>query len=128
MSNITEQLNTVHHRDFLHNRLPDKSVNLIIADPPYFEVKGHFDFVWPSFDDYLADVDKWARECKRVLADNGTLFWWGMDRKIAYSQVVLDKYFNLLNTLVWERPGLSNEWDSRRNFPERGMERRTNVR
>jgi len=82
--------------------MPDKSVQLIIADPPYFEVKGDFAFIWKSFDDYLADVEKWAIECKRVLADNGTLFWWGDAKKIAYTQIILDKHFNLLNSLVWE--------------------------
>jgi DNA modification methylase len=117
------QTNTVHHADFLTNTLPDKCAQLIIADPPYFEVKGDFDFIWSSFEEYLADVERWAVECKRLLADNGTLFWWGMDKKIAYSQVVLDRYFNLINTLVWERPGISSEWDTRRSFPERGMER-----
>lgn len=85
----------VHHSDWLNNCLPDKSVQLIIADPPYFEVKGSFDFVWKSFEDYLIDVEKWAIECKRLLADNGTLFWYGHSKKIAYSQIILDKYFNL---------------------------------
>lgn len=33
------------------------------VDPPYFEVKGAFDFVWNSFEDYLKDVEKWAIEC-----------------------------------------------------------------
>jgi DNA modification methylase len=117
------QLNTVYNQDFLTNSMPDKSVQLIIADPPYFEVKGDFDFIWKSFDDYLADVEKWVIECKRVLADNGTLFWWGMDRKIAYSQIILDKYFNLIGTPVWEKPSIANEWDTRRTFPERGQER-----
>ena len=116
-------MNTVHHCDWLQNDLPDKCANLIIADPPYFEVKGDFDFIWQSFGDYLQDVERWAAECKRVLADSGTLFWWGMDKKIAYSQVILDKYFGLVNTLVWERPGLSSEWDTMRSFPARGMER-----
>jgi len=97
------KLNTVHNADFLANDLPDKSVQLIIADPPYFEVKGSFDFIWPSFDAYLTDVEKWAQECKRLLADNGTLFWWGHAKKIAYSQVILDKYFNLENSLVWRK-------------------------
>ena len=97
------KLNTVHNADFLTNDLPDKSVQLIIADPPYFEVKGSFDFIWPSFDAYLTDVEKWAQECKRLLADNGTLFWWGHAKKIAYSQVILDKYFNLENSLVWRK-------------------------
>ena len=117
------KLNTVHNIDFLNNTLPDKCANLIIADPPYFEVKGDFDFIWNSFEDYLKDVEKWAIECKRILSDNGTLFWWGMDRKIAYAQVIFDKYFELLGTLVWEKPSIANEWDTRRTFPERGQER-----
>ncbi len=96
-------MNEVYNADWMTNGLPDKSVQLIIADPPYFEVKGEFDFIWKSFDDYLQDVEKWAKECKRILADNGTLFWWGHAKKIAYSQVILDKYFNLENSLVWEK-------------------------
>lgn len=96
------ELNKVYNIDFLNNTLPDKCANLIIADPPYFEVKGEFDFIWKSFNDYLEDVEKWAKECKRLLADNGTLFWYGDAKKIAYSQIIIDKYFNLLNNIVWE--------------------------
>jgi site-specific DNA-methyltransferase (adenine-specific) len=95
--------NTIYHDDWLNNTLPDKSVQLIIADPPYFEVKGEFDFIWKSFDDYLKDVEKWAIECKRILADNGTLFWYGDAKKIAYSQIIFDKYFNIINNLVWNK-------------------------
>lgn len=98
-----QPFDTVIHSDFLNNNLPDKCANLIIADPPYFEVKGAFDFVWNSFEDYLKDVEKWAIECKRILADNGTLFWWGHKKKIAYSQIILDKYFNLENSIVWRK-------------------------
>ena len=97
------ELNKVHNIDFLKNTLPDKCANLIIADPPYFEVKGDFDFIWKSFDDYLKDVEKWAIECKRLLADNGTLFWYGHAKKIAYAQVIFDKHFNLINNLVWDK-------------------------
>ena len=96
------ELNKVHHSDWMKNGLPDKSVHLIIADPPYFEVKGDFDFVWKSFDDYLTDVEKWAIECKRLLADNGTIYWYGDAKNIAYTQIIFDRYFNLLNSLVWE--------------------------
>jgi DNA modification methylase len=95
-------LGRVHHSDWLNNCLPDKSVQLIIADPPYFEVKGDFDFVWKSFEDYLIDVEKWAVECKRLLADNGTLFWYGHAKKIAYAQIIFDKYFNLENNIAIE--------------------------
>jgi site-specific DNA-methyltransferase (adenine-specific) len=120
---VTDKINKVYHLNFLENNLPDKCANLIIADPPYYKVKGDFDFIWQTFDDYLNDVEKWAIECKRLLAENGTLFWYGMDRKIAYAQIIFDKHFELLGTLVWEKPSIANEWDTRRTFPERGQER-----
>jgi len=96
------EVNKIYHDDWMNNKLADKSVQLIIADPPYYKVKGDFDFVWKTFDDYLQDVERWAIECKRVLADNGTPYWYGDAKNIAYAQIILDKHFNLLNSLVWE--------------------------
>ena len=97
------EVNKIHNINFLDNTLPDKCANLILADPPYFEVKGEFDFIWKSFNDYLQDVEKWAFECKKLLADNGTLFWYGHAKNIAYAQIIFDKYFNLINNLVWDK-------------------------
>jgi site-specific DNA-methyltransferase (adenine-specific) len=96
------ELNKVYNIDFLNNDLPDKCAKLIIADPPYYKVKGDFDFIWKTFDDYLVDVEKWCLECKRILADNGTLLWYGDAKNIAYAQIIFDKYFDLLNSIVWE--------------------------
>jgi DNA modification methylase len=98
-------LNKVYHMD---NRvgllnLPDKCANLIIADPPYFEVKGEFDFVWKSFDEYLEFMEQQAKLYKRILADNGTLIVWGSSKHIAYIQVVFDQDFNLINNAVWDK-------------------------
>ena len=101
--NITNEYNKVHNIDFLNNNLPDKCAKLIIADPPYYKTKGDFDFIWKTFEDYLVDVEKWCLECKRILADNGTLLWYGNSKKIAYSQIIIDKYFNLESSLVWRK-------------------------
>jgi site-specific DNA-methyltransferase (adenine-specific) len=87
----------------LNNTLSDGSVQLIIADPPYFEVKGEFDFTFESFDAYLQTVEIWTKEFHRLLSDNGTLLFWGNSKKIAYSQIIIDKYFNLLNSCVWQK-------------------------
>jgi len=95
--------NIIHNIDFLNNSLPDKCAKLIIADPPYYQIKGDFDFIWKTFDDYLADAENWMIECKRLLADNGTLFWWGDKRNLAYSQIILDNYFELQNSLIWRK-------------------------
>jgi site-specific DNA-methyltransferase (adenine-specific) len=97
------ELNKVHNLDFLNNDLPDKCAKLIIADPPYYKTKGDFDFIWKTFKDYLVDVEKWCLECKRILADNGTLFWYGGSKNIAYAQIIFDKHFNLINNLTWNK-------------------------
>ena len=112
------KLNTVHNIDFLNNDLPDKCANLIIADPPYYKVKGDFDFIWKTFDDYLADVEKWCLECKRILADNGTLLWYGDAKNIAYAQIIFDKHFNLINNLTWNKGSFMGleESDGLRSF------------
>lgn len=100
--------NRVYNINFLDNTLPDKCANLIPADPPYFEVKGDFDFIWDSFQHYLEDVEKWAIECKRLLADNGTLLWYGSSKNIAYAQIILDRHFTLINNLVWNKGSFMN--------------------
>ena len=96
-------LNKVHNTDFLTNNLQDNSVDLIIADPPYFEVKGDFDFIWNDFNKFLEWFELCAKEFKRLLKNNGTLLVYGHAKKIAYKQIVLDKYFNLENNLVWKK-------------------------
>lgn len=103
-----DEINQIHHKNFLDNNLPEGCADLLIVDPPYFEVKGEFDFIWASFNDYLKDVEKWAKECKRLLSENGTLFWYGDAKKIAYTQIILDKYFNLLCCPVWYKGSYLN--------------------
>lgn len=113
------EVNKIHNINFLENTLPDKCANLIIADPPYFEVMGAFDFIWSDMKAYLLDVEKWAIECKRLLADNGTLFWYGHAKKIAYTQVIFDKYFNLENHIKWRKTDCQTRkgYETYRLFP-----------
>ena len=75
------ELNIVYNEDCLETmkRIDDKSVNLIIADFPYFEVKGEFDFIWKDFNEFLEWVDVCAKEFKRILTDNGSLYVYGHD-------------------------------------------------
>lgn len=96
-------INTVQLTKFEENNLPENIGNLIIADPPYYKVKGEFDFIFKNFEEYLEAVEVWALECKRLLKDNGVLIWYGSSKKIAYTQVILDKYFSLINNAVWNK-------------------------
>jgi len=58
-------------------KMESSSVDLIIADPPYFEIKGDFDFIWDSREEYLKWTRRWLTEAKRILKDTGTLMLWG---------------------------------------------------
>ena len=51
--------------------MPDKSVNLVIADPPYNISKAS----WDKIPDYINWCGKWMLECQRVLKDNGSFYW-----------------------------------------------------
>lgn len=90
--------NQIIHGNFLQNDLPDHCADIIIADPPYYQTKGEFDKIWESFEAYLKDVELWARECSRLLSFSGTLVWYGSWRNIAYAQIILDKYFHIINS------------------------------
>jgi len=106
LNNIIQMLdlNHVYEMDVIEGlkRLPEKSVNLFIIDPPYYRVKGDFDFVL-TWGEWLKLHEGLAVECKRVMAENGTLFLWGHAKNIAYQQIIFDKHFNLENNLIWEK-------------------------
>ncbi len=98
-------MNKIHHEDCLEfmKQVPDNYFQLLIVDPPYFEIKGEFDFIWKTFDDYLSWIEELAVEFKRILSDNGSLYVYGHAKRIAYKQIIFDRYFNLENHIVWEK-------------------------
>jgi len=82
--------------------LPADSIDIIIADPPYYKIKDdEWDNQWKTFQDYLDWLEVRAIEMKRVLKNNGCLYMFGDDHRIAYIQVMMDKHFTFLNHLVW---------------------------
>ncbi len=58
-------------------KIESNSVDLIIADPPYFEIYGEFDFIFNSLDEYLNWCKSWIKECHRILKRTGSLYLWG---------------------------------------------------
>ena len=57
--------------------LPDAGADLVIADPPYFRMKGGFDFVFQTESEYLEWCMGWVSECYRVLKPTGAFYCWG---------------------------------------------------
>lgn len=108
--------NRVYETDCLEvlKSLPDASVDLIIADPPYFRMKGNFDFIFQSASEYLEWCLSWIAECYRVLKLTGAFYCWGSCQMIDKLSVhVLDKFgWIKQNLIVWNfstgRPGKSS--------------------
>ena len=109
---MTNKCNYADCMEFMPT-IPDKFFDFIFIDPPYFRVKGKFDFKL-SYQEWILLHENLAKECYRILADNGSIILWGHARKIAYQQIQFDKYFNLLNSCVWEK----NQCRTKKNSPE----------
>lgn len=108
MTQINDYLNKIHLGDCMDilRQLPDKSVDLVLTDPPYFGiVKNDWDNQWTDLQHFCQWVKMIGFEISRVLKDNGAFYWFGDDKIIAYCQVELDTIFNLLNNIVWYKEG-----------------------
>ena len=80
-------------------KLPDNSIDLIIADPPYCS-----DIEWDR-----ATPEwhfKWLREGKRVLKDGGALYVFFAPLNMYEVEGFIRREFNLRNILVWHHPNL----------------------
>ena len=103
-------------RDVL-SRLPEKSVDLIFADPPYnLQLRGELlrpnltvvdavDDQWDQFGSF-ADYDKftseWLHACRRVLKDTGTIWVIGSYHNIyRVGSIIQDLGYWILNDVVW---------------------------
>ena len=97
--------------------MPDKSVDAIITDPPYYRVaNAQWDKQWKTISEYTAWLMRAAKEWRRILKENGSLYVFADDKVAAYVQVELDKEFLLLNNLVWYKSGGSMASMYAKNF------------
>ena len=99
--------------------IPDNSIDLIFADPPYnmnlkkklFRYNGDaFDGVndeWDKFDslyDYDEECKKWLNECLRILKNNGSFWVIGSFQNIHRIGYLLQDFGAwIINEIVWEK-------------------------
>ncbi len=71
------ELNRIYNEDCSEGmkRIPDKSIDLIVTDPPYNIGKAK----WDKIPNYIEWCGKWFTECQRVMKDNGSFYWWHND-------------------------------------------------
>jgi DNA modification methylase len=113
------ELNTIVQGDCvaLLKALPDESVDLIFADPPYnLQLNGELyrpnqtkvdavDDEWDKFDshkEYDSFTTAWLKECHRVLKKTGSIWVIGTYHNIfRVGAIMQDLRFWLLNDIVW---------------------------
>lgn len=99
--------------------LPERSINVIFADPPYnLQLGGELyrpnmtkvdavDDAWDSFDSFAAYDEftrRWLSACRRVLKEDGTLWVIGSYHNIyRVGAILMDVGFWVLNELVWAK-------------------------
>jgi DNA modification methylase len=107
--------------EFLSN-IQDNTVDLIVTDPPYFQiVKNEWDNQWSSEDEYLEWCTQWTMECARVLKPERCLYVWGTtktDTFLRYKLEVLNRIETLhyKNWIIW-----AYDWGGRtkKTFPRK---------
>jgi DNA modification methylase len=81
------ELNRIYNEDCIKGmkkHIKDESIDLIIADPPYFKVIGEqWDFKWRTEEDYIEWSKNWFREAARVLRKGGSFYLFGYFRILA---------------------------------------------
>jgi adenine-specific DNA-methyltransferase len=82
--------------------LPDASVQLIVTDPPYYRVKAEgWDRQWPTREAYLGWLRQMAKEWRRVLTSNGSVYCFASPQMAAWVEVTLSETFNVLTRIQW---------------------------
>ncbi len=102
--------------------LEDNSVDLVLTDPPYFDViDEEWDKQWDTMGAYLKWCRLWTRECVRVLKPGRCMYVWGTTKTNAflkYKMEVLDRIPEMVyqNWIIW-----SYDWGGRtkKTFPRK---------
>ncbi|MCL2224250.1 MAG: site-specific DNA-methyltransferase [Defluviitaleaceae bacterium] len=84
----------IYNQDCIHGmkeEIKDETIDLIIADPPYFKVVGEkWDYKWRVEDDYLAWSRAWIFEAARTLRKGGSFYLFGYFRMLSKLLPVLE--------------------------------------
>lgn len=112
------ELNRIYQMDCVDGMrlLPDESVDLVIADPPYgidfhsnHRKKSELKSVKGIYNDSADNTDflsKVISEINRILKPNSHVYWFTRWDRIYLQQPLLERYFKVKNALVW----MKNNW------------------
>jgi len=83
-------------------KLNDRSVDLIILDPPYWKVVSeHWDYQWRTQNDYAQWCFQWLPELARIIKRSGSMYIFGYLRNLVYLyKDILDLNFIFRQQLI----------------------------
>lgn len=89
-------------------QLPDESMDLIFADPPFNLDKNYESGIndYVSEQEYILWTEKWLLECIRILAPGGSLFIYNLPQWNTYISAILNKYLNFRHWIAISMKGL----------------------
>jgi adenine-specific DNA-methyltransferase len=89
--------------EVMRDTVPDDSVELIFADPPYNIGKsfGGFKDKWPSDEDYAEWCYGWLALCLRKLSRKGSMYVMTSTQAVPYLDLWLRKRCTVLSRIVW---------------------------
>lgn len=89
--------------EVLYNEIPDNSIDLIFADPPYNIGKDFNGFKdkWDFESDYLEWSYTWLNLCINKLKDNGSLYLMASTQSMPYFDLYLRDRLTILSRIVW---------------------------
>ena len=95
--------------------IPDKSIDLIIVDPPYNLTKNFAGSVFKEtgLEKYKIWLDDWIKKLPRILKDNASIYICSDWKTSIAIPEIAGKYFLLQNRITWEREkgrGAQNNW------------------
>jgi DNA modification methylase len=106
-------------KEVLHQYIPDDSIDLIYADPPFFSDR-HYEILWGDGYELRAFADRWKggienyiawmedklRECERVLKEDGSIYLHCDWHASHHLKVLMDRIFgrgNFKSEVIWRR-------------------------
>ena len=90
-------------------QFPERSVDLIVTDPPYHSTKKSNIIGDTAFEDdeaYLKWMDQFAAEWTRILKPTGSLYCFCSNRMSARLEVLLRARMTVLSNITWTKPNL----------------------
>lgn len=105
MTKYSNNLSTIIHADCIEalDSIPDNSIDLIFADPPYNIGKKFSTFKdsWETEEEYIKWCYIWIDLCIKKLKDNGSFYVMTSTQAMPYFDLHIRKKMTILSRIIW---------------------------